>query len=125
MGEDFFWPENAADPGVILHQPLSLHFFRKNGQKQQKMNGPPVCPGRKTENAPTWRPRSPVFGTPFLAHFLLIFLPSHPLHHHNQPSRLLFFIILNLNQHWVRDNTTNIHFLSPTNTQTNKRMDVK
>jgi len=33
------------------------------------MNGIPVCLGRKTENAPTWRPRSPVFGTRFLAIF--------------------------------------------------------
>jgi len=33
------------------------------------MNGIPVSPGRKTENAPTWRPRSPVFQ----ASFLLIF----------------------------------------------------
>jgi len=26
------------------------------------MNGPPVCPGQKTENAPTWRSPSPLFG---------------------------------------------------------------
>jgi len=28
------------------------------------MNGPPVCPARKSENAPTWRSPSPFFGTP-------------------------------------------------------------
>jgi len=89
MGEDFFWPENAADPGVVLHQPLSLHFFRKNGQKQQKMNGPPVCPAPKTENAPTWRSPSPFFRACFWAHFLPIFLLPNCFTHQHPPSRLI------------------------------------
>jgi len=38
------------------------------------MNGPPVCPGEKTENAPTWRPRKHFFGV----HFLPIFLDFCP-----------------------------------------------
>jgi len=29
------------------------------------MNGIPVCPSPKTENAPTWRPRSPLFWASF------------------------------------------------------------
>jgi len=33
------------------------------------MNGPPVCPSRKTENAPTWRSPRPLFWGSFLAHF--------------------------------------------------------
>jgi len=45
------------------------------------MNGPPVCPGRKTENAPTWRSPSPLFGGLFLAYFgaysgLLLNIPT-------------------------------------------------
>jgi len=38
------------------------------------MNGPPVCPGQKTENAPTWRPRSRFFQAYFSAFFDLFFL---------------------------------------------------
>jgi len=51
--------------GVILHQPLSLTIFRKKRENRRKMNGPPVYPGEKTENAPTWRPRKHNFRTPF------------------------------------------------------------
>jgi len=39
----------------------------KNSENRRKMNGPPVCPGEKTENAPTWRPQNTNFGTPFWA----------------------------------------------------------
>jgi len=56
----------SADDGVILHQPLNLQIFRKNSVFGRKMNGPPVCPGEKTENAPTWRPRKHFFGPRFL-----------------------------------------------------------
>jgi len=42
------------------------------------MNGVSVCLGRKTENAPTWRPPKPLFGTPFLAYFPAIFCPATP-----------------------------------------------
>jgi len=55
--------------GVVLHQPLSLTFFRKKRKKAQNMNGIPVSPGRKMENAPTWRPGSPFFGTRFSPYF--------------------------------------------------------
>jgi len=55
----------TADDGVILHQPLNLQIFRKNSVFGRKMNGPPVYPGEKTENAPTWRPRKHNFGDPF------------------------------------------------------------
>jgi len=37
------------------------------------MNGIPVSPERKMENAPTWRPRNPVFWTPKTPEFLAIF----------------------------------------------------
>jgi len=55
--------------GVILHQPLNLSIFRKNTENGQIMNGPPVCPGEKTENAPTWRPRKHFSGPVFLPIF--------------------------------------------------------
>jgi len=38
------------------------------------MNGIPVSPGRKMENAPTWRPPKPLFGT----HFRPLFWPNFP-----------------------------------------------
>jgi len=56
-------------PGPVLHQPLSLAFFRKNSQNGQNMNGIPVSRSRKTENAPTWRSPSPLFGGCFRALF--------------------------------------------------------
>jgi len=65
----------AADDGVVLHQPLNLQIFRKNGDFGRKMNGPPVCLGRNLQNAPTWRPGNPFFGTPFWGYFLLILSP--------------------------------------------------
>jgi len=52
--------------GVILHQPLSLTKKRKKRVFGQIMNGPPVCLGQKTENAPTWRPQNTNFGARFL-----------------------------------------------------------
>jgi len=55
--------------GVILHQPLSLTIFRKKRENRRKMNGPPVYPGEKTENAPTWRPRKHNFRARFLPIF--------------------------------------------------------
>jgi len=64
--------------GVVLHQPLNLHIFRKNGDFRLKMNGPPVCPARKTENAPTWRSRSPLFRTRFLPIFMPFYTPPNP-----------------------------------------------
>jgi len=60
-------PVFAADDGVILHQPLSLHIFRKNGKKGLKMNGPPVCPPHFLQNAPTWRPQNTNFRPLFWA----------------------------------------------------------
>jgi len=55
--------------GVVLHQPLNLSIFRKKAKNGQNMNGIPVCRSRKTENAPTWRSPSPLFGGLFLAVF--------------------------------------------------------
>jgi len=67
--------------GVILHQPLNLHIFWKNGDFRLKMNGPPVCPAPKTENAPTWRSGSPLFWTRFLAIFMSFYnLPNPTLY---------------------------------------------
>jgi len=39
------------------------------------MNGIPVSPGRKMENAPTWRSPNPLFGT----HFRPLFWPNFPV----------------------------------------------
>jgi len=55
--------------GVILHQPLNCSIFWKNVENRQNMNGIPVSPGQKTENAPTWRSPSPEFQALFLAFF--------------------------------------------------------
>jgi len=63
----------AADTGVILHQPLSLHIFRKKRVFCQKMNGPAVCPCQKSENAPTWRPQNTNFWARFWRVSRLIF----------------------------------------------------
>jgi len=60
-----FWRQTR----VVLHQPLSLTFFRKNAKKRQNMNGIPVSRTPKTENAPTWRSPRPLFGGRFLAIF--------------------------------------------------------
>jgi len=60
-----FWRQTR----VVLHQPLSLTFFRKNAKKRQKLNGIPVCLSQKMENAPTWRPPNPLFRGAFLAIF--------------------------------------------------------
>jgi len=85
IGRDLGGDEIEPPAWVILHQPLNLHIFRKNGKKPQKMNGPPVCPCQKSENAPTWRPRKHFFGPRFWPLFLLFFLlilhlnpPSNP-----------------------------------------------
>jgi len=59
-------PGSPQSLGVILHQPLNLQNFRKNSVFWQIMNGIPVCLFRKTENAPTWRPRKHFFGPLFL-----------------------------------------------------------
>jgi len=73
---------DQVEDGVVLHQPLNLPIFRKNTDFGRKMNGPPVCPAPKTENAPTWRSGSPLFWTPFLALFAPLFVsPTHPAHH--------------------------------------------
>jgi len=81
IGED----EKQGIPGPVLHQPLSCSIFWKKGVFCQKMNGPPVCPARKTENAPTWRSPSPVFWTPKSGFFGYFLSPSasyfsHPSH---------------------------------------------
>jgi len=68
-------PYFDADPGVILHQPLSLQIFVKNSENRQKMNGPAVYPRQKTENAPTWRPRKHFFGPHFWPDFAPFFAP--------------------------------------------------
>jgi len=68
--------------GVILHQPLSLSILRKKRKNGQKMNGIPVSPSQKTENAPTWRPRCHENQASFWAlfpDFLVPFPPSKPL----------------------------------------------
>jgi len=75
------------------------------------MNGPPVCPGRKTENAPTWRSPSPLFGGLFSTYFgayfgpllnfhttILLFIPAPVLLSNIQPNIsihiLLFYLLL-------------------------------
>jgi len=52
------------------------------------MNGIPVSPERKTENAPTWRSPNPLFWTWFWPYFLLIsgILSSHSSHTHHKPT---------------------------------------
>jgi len=66
-------------PGPVLHQPLSLPFFRKNSKNGQNMNGIPVSRSRKTENAPTWRSPRPLFWACFRALFwpILLQFPPH------------------------------------------------
>jgi len=94
--------------GVVLHQPLNLQIFRKKRVFGRKMNGPPVCLGRNLQNAPTWRPGNPFFGTPFWGYFLLILSPPptpicsaiqhtqqypqhpHPIRPHLQPNNYAF-----------------------------------
>jgi len=65
--------------GVILHQPLNLSIFRKKAKNGQNMNGIPVCLGRKTENAPTWRPPSPLFWGLFSTYFQAFWIPPPPI----------------------------------------------
>jgi len=51
-------------------------FFRKNGIFGEKMNGIPVSPGPKTQNAPTWQgEKNPgkLKTRPGSGHFLLLF----------------------------------------------------
>jgi len=55
------------------------------------MNGPAVCLGQKTENAPTWRSPSPLFGGLFLVLFHPIL--STILY---QPPILLFYILTSI-----------------------------
>jgi len=62
--------------GVILHQPLNLSIFRKKRENGQIMNGPPVCLGQKTENAPTWRLRKHNFRTRFCPCLARYFNPA-------------------------------------------------
>jgi len=79
--------------GVILHQPLSLQIFRKNTKNGQKMNGIPVSPGEKTENAPTWRPRCHEIRTYFWPNFMSF---SPPIPHPNP--HITFFLFLDPNK---------------------------
>jgi len=75
LGED----EKQGIPGPVLHQPLSLPFFRKKRKKRENMNGIPVSRSRKTENAPTWRSPSPFFGglfSVYFSHFCSNFPPT-------------------------------------------------
>jgi len=83
--------------GVILHQPLNPTIFRKNGKKRPKMNGPPVSPCQKTENAPTWRPRKHIFWPhfcPTLPVFfgLLIPISSIPTQYPNCQLSLIYIL---------------------------------
>jgi len=98
----------AQDFGVILHQPLNLSIFRKNTKNGRKMNGIPVSPCQKSENAPTWRPRKHNFRARFLPTFRRIqdpfqqclpcfnapieFITSHPYYPHpNTPNKLITY----------------------------------
>jgi len=54
-------PTRSGPPGVVLHQPLKRRIFVIFGQKRENMNGIPVYLFRKTENAPTQRPRKANF----------------------------------------------------------------
>jgi len=57
------------------------------------MNGIPVSPERKTENAPTWRSPNPDFGTPFWGIFLLFFyLLTHQTPAHTRLSQRIIQI---------------------------------
>jgi len=77
--------------GVILHQPLNLSIFRKKRENGQIMNGPPVCLGQKTENAPTWRPRKHNFRTRFCPYFARYFEAANV---HFQPITTIILIQL-------------------------------
>jgi len=72
---DFANPTKWADTGVVLHQPLNRHIFRKNSDFLENMNGIPVSPSRFLQNAPTWRSPNPFFGTPFWGIFWSNFRP--------------------------------------------------
>jgi len=72
--------EKQGIPGPVLHQPLKLSIFWKKREKRQKMNGPAVCPGQKTENAPTWRSPRPLFWGPFLVYFWWFSATLQPTH---------------------------------------------
>jgi len=93
-------------PGVVLHQPLNCADFRKNDENGQNMNGIPVSPERKMENAPTWRPPNPVFGTPFWGCFSANLLPSSPINH---VLSLLFLFLPTIKSH------TTYYFYYPPN----------
>jgi len=67
----------GSPTGVVLHQPLNRTIFWKNDENRQNMNGIPVSPSRKTENAPTWRSPSPLFGGCFSGYFWAILDPVH------------------------------------------------
>jgi len=93
--------------GVVLHQPLNLQIFRKNDDFGRKMNGPPVCLARKSENAPTWRSPSPFFGPPksgFFGHFFTPPVPtlpnpsSHPTNHANPIYPHFIFLLFYIHQ---------------------------
>jgi len=83
--------EIQRSPGPVLHQPLSCSLFWKKRLFCQKMNGPAVCLGQKTENAPTWRSPRPLFGGLFLVLFHPIL--STILY---QPPILLFYILTSI-----------------------------
>jgi len=87
-------PELGRQTRVVLHQPLSLSIFRKKAKNGLKMNGVSVCLGQKTENAPTWRSPSPLFGGCFLVIFTPLFAP---LTHQIYTAYLFYFYILHLN----------------------------
>jgi len=57
--------EKAAEAGVVLHQPLNRRIFLDFAKNGQNLNGIPVCPGRKTQNAPTWQVENTASDRPF------------------------------------------------------------
>jgi len=79
----------GGSTGVVLHQPLNCSVFWKKAKKRQNMNGIPVSPERKTENAPTWRSPNPLFGTPFWGYFPSFFSSCLYLPH---PSHIIFIL---------------------------------
>jgi len=76
------------------------------------MNGPPVCPGEKTENAPTWRPRKHNFRTRFSPPFSQFYPPIYhpnPSNPYNQFQYIILFYIskTSLNCKIGKQSTTN------------------
>jgi len=58
-------PFRVVGAGVVLHQPLIRRIFVKNGIFGQNMNGIPVSPGPKMQNAPTWQVENTPVGAVF------------------------------------------------------------